>query len=217
MFQTKHLLFLLLLVFSYVLSAQSWETVTQYEQRGLPQSADSVVMLIYNKEKAAKDYPKAIKAFLYHAKFTASRSEDGIVDAFLLLEKEANESQDFLEKALLKSYTADLLWAYYREEQYRIRQRSATTKFEKKDVKTWSANDFVENVRILYLQSLKDAKQLQAVPVSTIKEILAAYYNVEENEKYKTTAYDVLAHEVVAFLMNENTYLNKPACSKSMI
>lgn len=185
-----------------------WQKVEELENQGLPQSADSLVLQIYNKSVAENNPSQQIKATLYTNKYKIQREEEGNYKAIVNIEEEVKKL-NFPEKNILQNYLATFYWQYYQQNQYTINQRTNTVSFSNPDFRMWSANDFVQKVMQLYDASIESAADLYKIPVTQYNDLINA--GNHEGRERQPTLYHLLASAVLQFYTNENTYLTQPA------
>ncbi|HLG39598.1 MAG TPA: MG2 domain-containing protein, partial [Chitinophagaceae bacterium] len=85
--------------------------------------------------------------------------------------------------------------------------RSATVNFNKKDIATWSAEDFHKKISGLYLQSIKNEKLLQQNKPEPYDAII-----LKGNMRHlRPTLFDLLAHRSLSYFENDERDIKKPA------
>jgi uncharacterized protein YfaS (alpha-2-macroglobulin family) len=203
-YQTKQKTMLKFMNDSY---PELWKQVDSLDRLGQPKSALEIVDKIY--EKAAKDEnpTQIIKSTLYLNRYNAMLEEDGLVKAINRMSEQV-EKAEFPVKPILQSMLAEGYYSYFNNQQWKIRDRSATANFEKADIQTWSEKDFVEKTVELYLASMSD-ERIKQVKLTDLSEIL--YYADKDGIALRSTLYDFLAHRAVDYFSNDQTYLTKPA------
>jgi uncharacterized protein YfaS (alpha-2-macroglobulin family) len=184
-----------------------WKQVDSLDKLEQPKSALKIVDKIYEKAAKDKNPTQIIKSTIYLNSYNAMLEEGGLVKSINRMSEQA-EKADFPVKPILQSMLAEAYQGYFSNQQWKIRDRSATANFEKTDIQTWSENDFVEKTVELYLASLGD-ERIKQVKLTGFSEIL--YNSDKDGIVLRSTLYDFLAHRAVDYFSNEQTYLTKPA------
>jgi len=184
-----------------------WQLVEKYENEGLPQSADTIVLQIYDKAVNEANPSQQIKATIYTNKYKVQREEDGAFKAITNIEKEISKLQ-FPEKNILQNYLANFYWQYYQNNLYNINQRSNTVNTEKPDFRMWSNHDFISKIMSLFDGSLENSAALSKINTAVYKDLVIG--GNEEGRARKPSLYHLLADDVIDFYSNENTYLTQP-------
>lgn len=177
-----------------------WNEVEELELLGKSMSAFEKALKIKQKAHRKENPQQFLKAFLYVAKYKLILKKDGQEEVYQDYLEEI-EQQNSPTQQILYSYLAESLNDYYKENRYRIRQR---TKIDStgSDFFTWSEADFKKNIYKYYEQSLTDENELIKTPLKDFTEVL----NYGENyNQYQSTLYDLLAKRYIDFLRN-NTY-----------
>ncbi|MBN1415849.1 MAG: hypothetical protein JW973_12165 [Bacteroidales bacterium] len=188
--------------------ATAWNKVQDFEYKGLPESALSVVNEIYTSARAENNAQQLVKAVIYRMKFTDYKEEDSFVKNLASLDDEL-KSAEFPVRPLLHSMLAEAYWIYYQHNRYRFDERSQTIDFNNDDIATWSLEKIVHETIKNYQLSLEDADRSKSTKIDVYDEIL-----INSNTKgraYRPTLYDFLAHRAVDFYMGEEPALIQPA------
>jgi len=186
----------------------SWKKEEDFENKGLPESALSVVNEIYTQAKNDNNTPQFVKSLIYILKLTDYKEENSFIKNLNKLRDEANAAV-FPTKPILHSMLAEVYWRYYQTNRYRFGQRSETVKFKNDDISTWSLEKIVDETIKNYQLSLDNEDQEKKVPLDSIHEILVEGNSLGRN--YRTSLFDFLAHRAVDFYMEEEPGLTKPA------
>src|SRR5690606_13316054 len=108
-----------------------------------------------------------------------------------------------IEKSVLQSMLAELYFNYYRENQWKINQRTETSESTGEDFRFWTENIFQQKSAELFLQSIENQKELQNEPIANWDYLLT---KAEETRLLRPTLYDFLAHRAIQFFQTENNY-----------
>ena len=170
-----------------------------------PKSALAVVAEI--KEQALKDKNKEqyIKSILFYIKTDSILNEFTTEKRINSLIAETTKSE-FPEKALLQNITAKVIWNYYNMNRFRFAQRSEIEGFVPEDIATWSLGQLIKEVNSLYKSSIEQANELQKISVSDYSTFLVK----GNDDKIRTTLYDVLAGNALDFYSNGESGITEP-------
>ncbi|MBK9524103.1 MAG: hypothetical protein IPO39_04985 [Bacteroidetes bacterium] len=187
---------------------QSWERVDELTEKGLSKSALEVVQTIYQKAKQEHNSAELVKAVIHRMKFQSYTEENDIVKITEGL-KEEIKGAVFPERPLLHSMLAEVYWSYYQRNRYRILNRTETVNFKNDDIQTWTNAQFVDAVLNEYTNSLKDAAAARKTKINVFDLVLDT--GNTDGRKFRPTLYDFLAHRALAFYMNSESGLTRPA------
>ncbi|HRI20203.1 MAG TPA: alpha-2-macroglobulin family protein, partial [Panacibacter sp.] len=112
-----------------------------------------------------------------------------------------------MQKSILQAVLANAYQNYLNSYRWKVYQRSTTVNFKKEEVATWSAGDFEEAITNLYSKALQPVGQLQ-------KTLLKPYNAIVlkgNSENIRPALYDLLAHKILDFYKDANSYLTRPA------
>ncbi|MGV3658340.1 MAG: MG2 domain-containing protein, partial [Chitinophagaceae bacterium] len=210
-------LFLLVLFFSVVNVSKAFCQQKNYDAewkrvdallkgRALPQSALAEVKKIYATAKKEGQDAQVIKALVYMTQLQQQTREEAAAKAIAEIEAEILKSRQ-PAASILNSYLAGLYWQYFQQSRWKIYERTATAGFDKKDIATWSADDFHNRITELYLQSLLAEKTLKATSLKAYDAII----NKGNVRHLRPTLYDLLAHRALDYFKSGERDLNKPA------
>ena len=207
----KNFLFLIIiLTFSFSMAQKKfdynskWKEIEKQEQDGLLKSVLPAVNSIYAQAKKDKNSQEIIRALLYQSKIAIATSDDDDTELQIVenFQKEIFEAKG-MEKSVLQSMLAELYFNYYRENQWKINQRTETSESTGDDFRFWTENIFQQKSAELYLQSIENQKESQNEPIGNWDYLLT---KVEESRSLRPTLYDFLAHRAIQFFQTENNY-----------
>jgi hypothetical protein len=213
----KPIFFTLSLIFIATMSASSqnpvknydanWKKVEAATNKGLPKSALAEVKTIYALAKKEGQDAQVIKCLIYFATLQGENREANEVLSISEMEKELAGSKE-PAASVLKSILAELYWNYFQEKRWQIYNRTKTDKkFSKKDIDTWDIEDFHQRISELYLESIKNEKQLQKQRLETFDAII-----IKGNMRHlRPTLFDLLAHRAIDYFENDERDISKPA------
>jgi len=186
---------------------QKWSLVDSLlNKKGLIQSAMAEVNSIYARARKEKNEPQQIKALIYRS-ILYSRSQENAelttiqeLDSAVLLAQQPSRS-------ILQNLLAGVYQQYFQNHEWQLYNRSKTVGFVKKDIATWSADDFDNTISALYLASLKDEQLLKATRLDSYDPIL-----IKGNVRYlRPTLFDLLAHRALEYFNRSDRNADKPA------
>ncbi|HIB37011.1 carboxypeptidase-like regulatory domain-containing protein [Mesonia sp.] len=176
-----------------------WDEVEELELQGKSVSALERAEKIKRKADRKENPQQFLKAFLYVAKYKLILKKDSEEEVYQDFLAEI-EDQNAPTRQVLYSFLAESLNDYYKENRYRINQRTNTDSIAK-DFLTWSKDDFQSKIMSYYQKSLLSEQKLIEAPLKDFTEIL----NYGENfNNYRSTLYDVLANRYLNFLKHHS-------------
>ncbi|HEY8935098.1 MAG TPA: hypothetical protein VIM65_07750, partial [Cyclobacteriaceae bacterium] len=187
---------------------KAWNEVSDFESKGLPESALKTVNDIYAHAKADKNSGQLVKAVIHQLKFTDYKEENGFVKNLNRLKQEA-ESSAFPVKPILHSMLGEMYWQYYQNNRYEFANRSETVNVDENDIETWSLAKIVRETFTQYNLSLQDVEKSKAEKVDVYEPVI--HKGNELGKQYRPTLYDFLAHRAVDFYQQDEPDLTRPA------
>ncbi|WP_452221885.1 alpha-2-macroglobulin family protein [Lacinutrix salivirga] len=210
----KNYLYILMIFLTTTLQAQNnnyselWNTVENFEKKGLPKSALEVVETLSSKAKADKNDAQQIKALLYKSKYALTLEEDAqlkVINDF----KAEIEISAVPTKNVLQNLLANLYWQYFNQNRYKFYNRTKTEdKVDTEDFRTWDLQTLFNEVHQHYQASLENGLVLQ----QTNLEAFDAIINKQKDSRiYRPTLYDLLAHNALTFYKTTENSITQPA------
>ncbi|MBC8047318.1 MAG: hypothetical protein H7Y00_11015 [Fimbriimonadaceae bacterium] len=187
---------------------KAWQAVQKFENDGLPQSALEKVEEILSYAKKENNGEQTIKAIIHKCKYTVQVQDDGNVKAIQIAEEEL-KSLTGTSKNILQSLLAEMYWNYYQQNRWQFMERTQTVNFDNTDIRTYDITTLFEKTRSLYIASLENGDELKQTSILKYDDILIK--GDEYARLMRPALYDFLAHRVLDFLMNDETYLTQPA------
>jgi hypothetical protein len=185
----------------------AWKTVDSLEQQGLTRSALVVVEEIYEASKKDNNQPQFIKSVFYKLKYGNYIEEDSHVKIVNDVKAEI-DSADFPANAILESILANIYWQYYQNNRWRFQQRTETVNFDNDDFQTWDLSRLIREIVKYYQASLEESDKLKKIPIKEFEDILV--YGTTEHSYLRQTLYDLLAHQALAFFVNDEASVTQP-------
>jgi len=188
---------------------QQWKKVDELiSKKNLPKSALAEVNKIYVLAKQEKQEAQLIKALLYRIRLQQATREENEVTGIKETENEIASAKEPVV-SILKSLLATMYWNYFQNNRWKLYSRSATTRFNKTDIRTWSTTDFHKKISELYLQSIQQEKLLQQTRLEPFDALL-----LKGNVRHlRPTLFDLLAHRALMYFKNDERDLARPAYS----
>jgi len=195
-----------------------WKQVDSLADLGQPKSALAIVDKIYAQAIAGKNDPQVVKAIIYRIRLNSEFQEDFMTRTIVGLQKEISVSSQPV-KQVLQSILAEVYWKYYRNNQYRFRDRTLVLSNISDSVETWDLTTISRTITRTYLLSLENADTLKRIPIAGFNAILEqTLFNdgkrdtlKAEASKFIPTLYDFLAGRALEFFTTSETGLTMPA------
>jgi len=186
---------------------QNWKKVAELEKKGLTKSALQEVLSIYNLAIRDNDDVQQVKACMYQVKYRNMMEEDSqeknifFVDTLIAKAKAP-------AKNILQSMQAQLFWEYLQNNRWKFYDRTKLANEKSKDIGTWSIDKLYSVITGLYNASLLNEDLLKNTRLDGFDPILIKGENTRE---LRPTLYDFLAHRALAFFVNDESDLTRPA------
>src|SRR5688572_28844299 len=186
--------------------ASQWKIVEDHVKKKLPKSALTEVKKIYDQAKKEKQDAQVIKSLIYIMNLQEENRENNYILSIKEFEKEIPGSKEPVT-SILNSLLAEKYWSYYQNNRYKFFNRTQTVNFVKEDIATWAAEDFYKKISELFLASVANEKLLQQTRLDAYDAML-----VKGNMRHlRPTLFDLLGNRAVAYFMNDERDVNKPA------
>jgi uncharacterized protein YfaS (alpha-2-macroglobulin family) len=185
-----------------------WKRVDSCENKGLTESALKIVNSIYAKAKLDNNASQFVKAILHRMKFESYKEEFSLEKSIFKLQDEANEAK-YPIKPVLQSILADAFWQYFQNNRWKFYNRTTTVNFKNDDFETWDLKAITNAVITNYKASLINADSLKRTKINIYDDVLNI--GTSECRVWRPTLYDFLAHRALAFLMNSEPDVSRPA------
>ncbi len=177
-------------------------------KKNLPKSALAEVKKIYAKAKSEGQEAQRLKALVYMVGLQQETREDHQVKSIRELETDLATTKE-PARSILISIIARHYLDYFRQQRYRIYNRTTTVNFKKEDLATWGWEDFIQKINGLYLESLKPKALLQ----QTRLDAYGAVIMKGKLSALRPTLYDLLAHEALEYFMDDSREVTRPAAT----
>lgn len=173
-----------------------WEKADSSVKKGLTSTAYNLINQVYKEAKKENNQPQIIKSLLYKNVLAGQFLENSLekmIDTF----STEMQSSSGVEKSILQSITAQMYQRYFNVNRYKIYRITQTENFQKKDIATWSAQDFYKKISGLYLASISDP-ELKGISLKPFEAIIDT-----GNAGYlRPTLFDLLAHRALDYFKN---------------
>ncbi len=184
-----------------------WTAIDKALQKGLTQTANTTAQKVFALASKEKNTPQVIKAAMYLVGFRNNLIEESELSNHFFLDTLIAKNTG-AAKAILQSMQAELLHNYLQQNRWRFYNRTETVQELSNNIQTWSIDKLTQTIAKGYLNSLKDATTLQAMPTTIFEPIVIKGFNTSN---LRTTVYDILAHRALAYCSNTESYITKPA------
>jgi len=184
---------------------KKWKQVEKYKEKGLPRSALEVVTTIYHEAKQNNNTPQFLKALIYRLSLQSEFEVNYNEQAIKTLNKEIDSATNEVQKSLLHSMQGELFWNYYRQNRFKISERSATKVIEQ-DIATWDIRTILQHARKHYHASLDYQQPAAGKDLEAIAEILTEHVNTLH---LRPTIYDFVAYRALDFFQSSDYLLTK--------
>jgi len=186
---------------------RKWATIDSLiNKKGLIQSALNEVNGIYTLATKEHNEPQGIKALIYRS-ILYNRSQENAEQTTIKELDSAIARAQQPSRSILQNLLAGVYQQYFLNHEWQLYNRSNTVGFVKKDIATWSADDFNNTIGALYLASLKDEQLLKATRLDSYDPIL-----IKGNVRYlRPTLFDLLAHRALEYFKRSDRNADKPA------
>ncbi|MEZ4849823.1 MAG: hypothetical protein R3B93_14645 [Bacteroidia bacterium] len=184
---------------------KAWKTVDSLDSKGLIKQALEKTEAIKAAAKAQQNQLELVRALAYAFKYQGRLVEKSDSVNIRQMETEISGAVQ-PTKAILQSMLADMYYQYYRQNRYRILNRTELDK-QTSDFQTWDAHTMLNKIADLYFLSIAPEEILQNERIGDYASILV---KVKESETYRPTLYDLLAHRALDFFDNTESGLTEP-------
>ncbi len=181
-----------------------WKSIEKQKEKGLSKSLLTDVNVIYAQAKKDKNAQQIIKSLLVQSGILMNTSDDDDIELEIVqnFENEIKEAKG-VEKAILQSMYAEMLYGYYKENQWVINERTNVETATNTDFRFWTENTFRQKCTEFYLASIENPKQLKEQPIANWSYLLN---EEKETREFRPTLYDLLAHRAIDFFQEESRY-----------
>jgi len=171
--------------------AQKWKQVDRFDEKGLPRSADSVVMIIHQRAVDKQDAQHALKSLLRHLGYQNDYTEWSELNDIKDVEAELQKSWQPYSQ-LLHLAMAQKLANYYQSHSYEMRNLPGDSLV----VEKMNPQQLIAKIQYHTHQSLENEKQLAAIKASDFSEIVV---KGNRPQNLRPTLYDIIAWQVIDF------------------
>lgn len=181
-----------------------WKSIEKQKGKGLSKSLLNDVNEIYKQAKKDKNAQQIIRSLLFQSRILMDTSDDEDIEFEIVtnFENEIKEAKD-VEKAILQSMYAEMLYGYYQGNQWEINERTNVEEVTNSDFRFWTENIFKQKSTEFYLASLQNFNQLKEQPIANWSYLLN---EEKETREFRSTLYDLLAHRAIDFFQEEDDY-----------
>ncbi|MFO0852066.1 MAG: MG2 domain-containing protein [Gemmataceae bacterium] len=175
--------------------ADLWKKVREAQNKGLPQTAIKELEPVIASAVADKAYPEAVKAvalrIALEGAVQGNKPEERVTRMAAEIAKAPAPMKPAMEAILAHWY-----WHYFQQNRWRFLQRTATAAAPGADLTTWDLPRILAEIDKHFTAALAAEKELKAIPAADWGEL---FEKGTLPDKYRPTAYDLLAFEALAF------------------
>lgn len=142
----------------------------------------------------SQNTPELIRALIARLKAQQEKNDDTFPQWIREVEAYTATCPDSASVALLHSMTAEMYQTYYRQNQWKINQRTPLDGYVPEDIREWTSNLFESKVHDELAASLRPAALLQQTPVSRYAALLTPG---KDSETLRPTLFDFLAFRAI--------------------
>ena len=197
---------LFLLFFSLTSIAQNyagwWQEIDDLTRDGKPKSALEVVDKIHSQAVKDNNGPQLVKAVIHEIKFSAEFEEESLVASIERLKTEAEKAPEPTQQILF-SLLAEMHWAYYQNNKWRIQKRTAT-EGGGDDILTWDFKRIIYEADKFYQLSLKKPQVLKSAQLEDYQAIITGTKRYRE---IRPSLYHLLLSRALSFYSSEEKNL----------
>jgi uncharacterized protein YfaS (alpha-2-macroglobulin family) len=196
--------------------SSAWKKVEEAEDKGLPETALSLVKEIYAKSTAENNEAQTIKALIYQLKLADEKEDNALPQNILQVESELSGSKSLVKQCLLHSMLGEMYWHYYQNNRWKFANRSNIAVIKQEDLETWSLDKIFETTLYHYRSSCTwgmGSKDPNVVLKTTDYNRYTPLFNKgnKKGQHLRPTLLDFLGHRALDFFKSEESNLFKPA------
>ncbi len=179
-----------------------WKEVDNLTNLGQPRSALEKAEQLHRKAIAEKNGPQLIKAIIHEVKFSAHFEEESLVLSIVRLEDEV-KSLPAPTRQVLHSLLGEMYWAYWQNNSWQIRERTATT-VQGEGLLSWDFDRIVRMADSHFARSLEGTDTLRSAKLKDYAPILAGDAHYRD---LRPTLYHLLLSRALDFYGSEEADL----------
>lgn len=174
----------------------SWERVEALLKEGRPASALPLAESLLHAARAKNDPVGVVRALFYIFRSKEVYTEDAYEEFLRITSEEIRRSHEPLTQ-VLHSLRGQLLWTYFLNQQWLIRERRALIDSTQEDPRFWDSRRFMEEIQRALLLSLRNEALLKKITREKFEGLLTG-----DRELYYLypTLFDFLAFRAFEFL-----------------
>lgn len=186
----------ILIAFSVTGQTTSQDSLITYYHK-YPAKALQAADELYKQSVKDNNTPLLIKSLILKTSFNLAIDKDRLQNLITDLEKRVESEKNIAARSILHSYIGELYNDYYKQNRYRISQRTPLEGYVPKQINEWSGNLFREKIYQHYLASIEAKAILQQTPVETYDPILIMG---KASDSLRPTLYDFLCFRTIEAL-----------------
>ncbi|MAE08216.1 MAG: hypothetical protein CL661_05600 [Bacteroidetes bacterium] len=178
---------------------EKWRKVDSLTKSGQPKSAIKIIDHIYKTSKENDNTPQIIKSLIYRISLQSSYEEDHLLKSIAVFENELSNAA-VPEKQILQSLIAELYFAYYNANRWKINKRQALSEDDNEDINTWDAIRINKIIKKYYKASLEDETVLAEIDLDKYEIILLQ--GDSSNFTLWPSLFDMLANRALQYFIS---------------
>ncbi|MBD9177892.1 MAG: hypothetical protein EGP82_01740, partial [Odoribacter splanchnicus] len=186
----------ILIAFSVTGQTTSQDSLITYYHK-YPAKALQAADELYKQSVKDNNTPLLIKSLILKTSFNLAIDKDRLQNLITDLEKRVESEKNISARSILHSYIGELYNDYYKQNRYRINQRTPLEGYVPEQINEWSGNLFREKIYQHYLASIEAKAILQQTPIETYDPILIMG---KASDSLRPTLYDFLCFRTIEAL-----------------
>ncbi len=201
----------ILFLFSFLCFSQQteydklWDKIDSLEIIGRTDSANKLTKELIKVAANNKEYSNLLKGKLFYYKFYQINHEDS--NQYIL-----NDLNKWISKLpspyknILRSYKADFIMDYYRQNRWKLKNRSKIDNPKEDELGTWSMETLQDTIKYAFERSLEEKEVLISTSNSEISLLLDSNLLTR---KYHPSVYDLLVSRLLEFYSESSFFTNE--------
>ena len=177
-------------------------------KKDLPKTALEKVMKVYTLAQKQNNYSQQIKSLIYKLALEEKVSTNKPNNNITVLKTEIEKTNNKTVQSILHSLLAQQYNQYFKQNSWRIYNRSNTNNYKKNDIETWNTNDFNTAINYHFKKSIENIEVFQVASHDTASAIVAVPSKGEDWAYLSSGTWSLLGVELDQPLINEDSYLN---------
>lgn len=185
----------LLLMAAPPVATAGWQKVYEARDKGLPGTAIEELKPLLADALQHQRHAEAVKAIAFRIAFEGQieggKAEENVIRLEAEIGKAPAEMRPVMEAILAHWY-----WAYFRQNRWRLMERTRTAEAPGQDLTTWDLPRILAEIDRRFTAALANERQLKATAIDDYDDLLE---KGSVPDAYRPTLFDFLAHEALQF------------------